>query len=118
DPGALEDVETVIVCVPTPIDDHLTPDLRALSSACASVVAHARAGQTIVLTSTTYIGCTRDLLATPLERRGLRVGTDVFVAFSPERIDPGVDAHAPDRTPRVLGGVTGSCSVRAAEFLA
>ena len=63
------------------------------------MVDNAVVGQTIVLTSTTYVGCTRELLVKPLQDRGFEVGQDVFVAFSPERIDPGVEAHAPDPHP-------------------
>ena len=81
------------------------------------MVDNATVGQTIVLTSTTYVGCTRELLVKPLQARGFEVGRDVFVAFSPERIDPGVEAHAPDSTPRVVGGVTAACTVRAIEVL-
>jgi nucleotide sugar dehydrogenase len=117
EPSALAGAEIVLICVPTPVDAHLTPDLAALSSACAVVVEHAQRGQTVVLTSTTYPGCTADLLVRPLEARGLQVGQDIFVAFSPERIDPGVVDHAPDRTPRVVGGVTAECADRAARFL-
>ncbi len=118
EPSHLAAADAVVVCVPTPIDAHLTPDLTALSSACATVVEHARPGQTIVLTSTTYPGCTKDLLVKPLESRGMTAGRDVFVAFSPERIDPGVTEHAPERTPRVVGGVTPACGQKAASFLA
>src|SRR6185312_14731542 len=88
-----------------------------LRGACAEVVRHARPGQTLVLTSTTYVGTTRELLAEPLAERGLEVGEDVFVAFAPERIDPGVTDHAQLKTPRVLGGVTPECTKRAAEVL-
>ncbi|WP_231646297.1 nucleotide sugar dehydrogenase [Mycolicibacterium mengxianglii] len=117
EPSSLAAADAVLVCVPTPVDTHLTPDLTALSSACATVVSHARAGQTIVLTSTTYPGCTADLVIRPLRSRGLEAGRDVFVAFSPERIDPGVVDHAPDRTPRVLGGATAECARAAARFV-
>ncbi len=113
EPHALVEADAVVVCVPTPVDVHHTPDLRALSGACATVVRHTRPGQTIVVTSTTYVGCTRDLVATPLAARGLTVGRDVFVAFSPERIDPGVEKHVPDRTPRVVGGMTPACTEQA-----
>ncbi|WP_319448527.1 MULTISPECIES: nucleotide sugar dehydrogenase [unclassified Mycobacterium] len=118
EPSSLAAADAVVVCVPTPVDAHLTPDLRALSAACATVVEHAHPGQTIVLTSTTYPGCTADLLVGPLQSRGLEVGRDVFVAFSPERIDPGVIDHAPERTPRVVGGATTACGEKAASFLA
>ena len=87
--ATMAEADAVIICVPTPVDGDNAPDLSALRGACATVVAHARPGQTIILTSTTYAGTTEEMLAEPLEERGLRVGTDVFVAFSPERIDPG-----------------------------
>ncbi|MBX6748602.1 MAG: nucleotide sugar dehydrogenase [Micromonosporaceae bacterium] len=114
DPAAISLADTVIICVPTPITTEHSPDLSALRGACASVVANARAGQTIILTSTTYVGTTRELLTEPLEKRGLRVGEDVFVAFSPERIDPGNPDHVLRETPRVVGGVTAECRSRAA----
>lgn len=114
----LSTADTVLICVPTPVDSHLVPDLRALQAACASVVAHARRGQTIVLTSTTYVGCTEDFLVEPLGLRGLVVGRDVFVAFSPERIDPGSPGHVPEQTPRVVGGVTDLCTAHAVQTLA
>lgn len=117
DPAELAGMDTIIVCVPTPVDQHLVPDMGALSGACATAAQHAVPGQTIILTSTTYVGCTRDLLVRPLLDRGLRVGEDVFVAFSPERIDPGNAAHRHDETPRVTGGVTTACSRRAARAL-
>jgi len=118
DAGRLAAADTVIICVPTPITEHLAPDLDALQSACRAVVDNARVGQTIILTSTTYVGCTRDLLQTPLRERGLRPGEDVFLAFSPERIDPGVAAHVPAATPRVVGGLTPECTRRASAALA
>jgi UDP-N-acetyl-D-glucosamine dehydrogenase len=114
---ALDAADLVLICVPTPVDEQLHPDPRILREACASVVRHARPGQTIVLTSTTYVGTTRELLATPLSERGLCVGEDVFVAFAPERIDPGVGDHEQLKTPRVLGGVTPACTDRAASVL-
>ena len=69
----------------------------------------AGAGQVLLLTSTTYVGTTRDMLVAPLAARGLTAGVDMSVAFSPERIDPGNDRHAHEDVPRVLGGVTGLC---------
>lgn len=117
EPSAIADTDTVIICVPTPVDAHQTPNLTALTTACANVVEHAVVGQTIVLTSTTYAGCTRDLLIKPLTARGFQIGVDVFVAFSPERIDPGVEAHAPEATPRVVGGATPLCGDRAVDVL-
>lgn len=111
------EADTVIVCVPTPVDDHLVPDLRALKAACASVVEHAAAGQTLIMTSTTYVGTTADLLVGPLAARGLRAGADIHVAFSPERIDPGNTTTPQELTPRVVGGVSGECARLATEAL-
>jgi UDP-N-acetyl-D-glucosamine dehydrogenase len=116
--SALSTMDAVLICVPTPLDAHLVPDLTALRGACAAVVESARPGQTIVLTSTTYVGCTRELLVDPLRLRGLVAGQDVFVAFSPERIDPGSPDHLPVNTPRVVGGVTAECAERAILALA
>jgi UDP-N-acetyl-D-glucosamine dehydrogenase len=116
-PVLLRNAAAVVVCVPTPIDDHLLPDLAILRSACAAVVAQAVPGQTIVLTSTTYVGTTNELLVGPLEARGLVVGQDVFVAFSPERIDPGNDRHRQGDLPRIVGGSTPACTEHAVEAL-
>lgn len=113
DESALSEVDAVIVCVPTPVDDRRQPDLSSLRRACAGVVEHAHRGQTIVLSSTTFAGTTRELLIEPLAERGLVVGRDVFVAFSPERIDPGNLDHVPRRTPRIVGGATAACADRA-----
>jgi len=111
--AALSQADAVIICVPTPVHHDGQPDLTFVTRACAAAVMHARPGQTIVLTSTTYAGTTRDLLAGPLSARGLEPGRDIFVAFSPERINPGDDAHAQDTVPRVLGGVTPACATKA-----
>jgi UDP-N-acetyl-D-glucosamine dehydrogenase len=117
DPAQLSSAACVIVCVPTPVDEYLVPDLSILRGACASVVAHAVPGQLLMLTSTAYVGSTYDILVGPLTERGLLPGRDVFVAFSPERIDPGNDRHAHEDVPRVVGGVTPECTRRAAEAL-
>jgi UDP-N-acetyl-D-glucosamine dehydrogenase len=114
---ALDAADLVLICVPTPIDEMRRPQPEILRRACASVVEHARVGQTFVLTSTTYVGTTRELLVQPLCERGLRVGEDVFVAFAPERIDPGVVEHEQRRTPRVIGAVSETCFRRAAQLL-
>ncbi|MFC5947941.1 nucleotide sugar dehydrogenase [Pseudonocardia lutea] len=117
DSGRLAEARAVIVCVPTPVDVHLVPDLAILRSACAAVVANAVPGQILILTSTTYVGTTEDLLVRPLLARGLRAGEDLSIAFSPERIDPGNSRHAHEEVPRVVGGTTPSCAARAAEVL-
>jgi len=113
----LAEADAVIICVPTPIDAHQVPDLRALNAACESVCRHARAGQTIVLTSTTYVGATRDLLVEPLTERGFTIGSDICVAFSPERIDPANTTFPQEAVPRVLGAVSRRCALKAKQIV-
>ena len=116
-PGALEAADAVLICVPTPVDERQEPDLRLLRAACETVVRHAQRDQVIVLTSTTYVGSTRELLVQPLLDRGLRPGREVFVAFSPERIDPGNGRWDQRDVPRVVGGVTERCARAAVEVV-
>lgn len=117
DPTVLENADAVMICVPTPVDTHLDPDLEILRAACATVVHHAQPGQVIILTSTSYPGCTRELLAGPLRTRNLTPGEDIYVASSPERIDPANAAFPQHSVPRVVGGVTHECTVRAASLI-
>lgn len=117
DVAAITSAACVLICVPTPIDARQTPDLAPLTRACEAVVAHAREGQVLVLTSTTYVGCTRDLLVDPLAARGLRAGQEVHVCFAPERIDPANADFAMTDVPKVVGGVTDACAIAAAPFL-
>ena len=117
DAAALQRVDAVLICVPTPVDRHLAPDLTALRSACATAVAQAVPYQTIILTSTSFVGCTREYLVEPLIARGFAPGVDIFVAFSPERIDPGNEVYTQESVPRVIGGVTPECTRRAADIV-
>ncbi|MET0952131.1 MAG: nucleotide sugar dehydrogenase [Aeromicrobium sp.] len=117
DPAALARAAAVIVCVPTPVDAHLVPDLTMVRSACAAVVEHAVPGQLLMLTSTTYVGCTEDVLLDPVVRRGMVPGQDIFIAFSAERIDPGQESVSQESVPRVVGGATPECVERATAVL-
>jgi UDP-N-acetyl-D-glucosamine dehydrogenase len=117
DAKTLRRANAVLICVPTPVDSHRDPDLVSLRAACAAVVEHAQPGQVIVLTSTSYPGSTREMLAAPLEARGLIAGQNVFVACAPERIDPGNAAFPQRRVPRVVGGITAECTRRAAALI-
>jgi UDP-N-acetyl-D-glucosamine dehydrogenase len=117
DVAAIKAADAIIICVPTPVDDSRMPDLTPIRGACADVVRHAGRGQTIILTSTTYAGTTREMLTEPLAERGLKAGSDVFVAFSPERIDPGNPDHLQRETARVVGGATPACARRAAAVI-
>jgi nucleotide sugar dehydrogenase len=116
DPSVIAGADTVVICVPTPLSEDGGPDLGAVLGATDSVAAHLRAGTLVVLESTTYPGTTEELLKPKLEAGGLRVGSDVFLAFSPERIDPGNPRFGFRNTPKVVGGVTAACTARAAAF--
>jgi len=117
DVAAITQAECVLICVPTPIDERQTPNLAPLSKACEAVVAHARTGQVLVLTSTTYVGCTRDLLVNPLAGRGLMAGQGIHVCFAPERIDPANTKFDMTEVPKIVGGVTEACGMAAARVL-
>ncbi|MEA3247685.1 MAG: nucleotide sugar dehydrogenase [Gemmatimonadota bacterium] len=106
----LADADTVSIAVPTPLAKTRDPDMSYVIAAAEAVARHARAGMLVVLESTTYPGTTRDVLQPRLEARGLTLGTDVFLAFSPERVDPGNPTWNTKNTPKVLGGVTPACT--------
>ncbi len=110
---AMKWVDTVIICLPTPLDEHREPDLSAVLGAAESLSQRLRPGQLVVLESTTYPGTTRDELAPILERSGLVAGRDFHVAFSPERVDPGRVDWTTRSTPKVIGGLTPDCTRRA-----
>jgi UDP-N-acetyl-D-glucosamine dehydrogenase len=110
----LHDADAVLICVPTPLTPNREPDLGPLLSAARSLGAVLRKGQTIVLESTTFPGTTREYLVPLLEESGLRAGEDFALAFSPERVDPGRTDYTIRTTPKIVGGLTESCTERAA----
>ena len=112
---AMRWVETVIICLPTPLDEHREPDLSAVLGAAESLAQRLRPGQLVILESTTYPGTTRDELGPVLERSGLVAGKDFNLAFSPERVDPGRVDWTTRTTPKVVGGLTPECTRRAME---
>ena len=116
DPAVIRRARTVVICVPTPLSDDGRPDLHPVLSAVTTVAWHVAAGTLVVLESTTYPGTTEEILRPKLEQRGLVVGTDVFLAFSPERIDPGNPDYGFRNTPKVVGGSTPACTARAVSF--
>jgi len=105
--------DAVLICVPTPLSANREPDLGPLLSASRTLAEIAQQGQLIVLESTTYPGTTREQVAPLLEARGLKVGRDVNLAFSPERVDPGRTDFTLRNTPKIVGGVTPACTDRA-----
>jgi UDP-N-acetyl-D-glucosamine dehydrogenase len=107
--------DAVVICVPTPLTPNREPDLGALISSAEALSQVLQRGQLVVLESTTYPGTTREQLVPILEHGSeLRVGEDVNVAFSPERVDPGRTDYTLKNTPKVIGGVTEACTDRAA----
>lgn len=112
----LDEPDAILICVPTPLTDSRDPDLSYVESTARQIAARLRAGQLISLESTTYPGTTRDVMLPILESTGLRCGRDFFLAYSPEREDPGNPDFSADRIPKVVGGHD-STSLRLAENL-
>jgi UDP-N-acetyl-D-glucosamine dehydrogenase len=103
--GRLGEPDAIIICVPTPLTDTRDPDLTAIVRSAEAVAASLRPGQLVVLESTTYPGTTRQVVVPILERGGLKAGRDFFVAFSPEREDPGNAQFSTPTIPKVVGGL-------------
>ncbi|MBA3658420.1 MAG: nucleotide sugar dehydrogenase [Gemmatimonadales bacterium] len=101
--------DAVSICVPTPLSKFKDPDVSYIVAATESVKRTLRRGQAIILESTTYPGTTREILLPALESTGLTVGEDFFLAFSPERVDPGNPEWGTRNTPKVVGGITPDC---------
>jgi UDP-N-acetyl-D-glucosamine dehydrogenase len=106
----VHDVDAILLCLPTPLSTHREPDLRILTSATRSLAPHLRAGQLVVLESTTFPGTTRDVLRPILEAGGMQAGVDFHLAMSPERIDPGRTDYTVRTTPKIVGGLTERCT--------
>jgi UDP-N-acetyl-D-glucosamine dehydrogenase len=110
DAGRLGECDVISICVPTPLSKTRDPDVSYVVAATEAVSRVLRAGQLIILESTTYPGTTRELMLPMLERGGLIVGRDFFVCFSPERVDPGNRSWGVHNTPKVIGGITRACT--------
>jgi UDP-N-acetyl-D-glucosamine dehydrogenase len=108
DPAVLGKADAVIVCVPTPLNKTKDPDMRFIMSATEEIAAHQHSGMVVILESTTYPGTTREVLV-PRLTRGFDLGKDIFIAFSPERVDPGNERFKTRNTPKVIGGTTPQC---------
>lgn len=118
DESALGSCDAISIAVPTPLSKTRDPDMAFVLSAADAVQRHARPGLLVVLESTTYPGTTRELLLPRMEEAGLTVGTDVFLAFSPERVDPGNPVYHTHNTPKVVGGITPACTELASQLYA
>jgi UDP-N-acetyl-D-glucosamine dehydrogenase len=112
--GVLGDQDVIIICVPTPLRKSKDPDISYVVAAAQDVARHVSGGQLVVLESTTYPGTTEELLLPMFQGRGLRVGKNFYLAFSPERIDPGNLLYKIKDIPKLVGGVTPACTRMAA----
>ncbi|EKQ50434.1 MULTISPECIES: nucleotide sugar dehydrogenase [unclassified Clostridium] len=110
----VKDVDTICICVPTPLDLYKQPDLSYVVDSTKSVAQYLHKGMLIILESTTYPGTTEEVLKPILEESGLKCGEDFFLAFSPERVDPGNKEFNTKNTPKVVGGCTEECTEVAA----
>ncbi|HLQ77386.1 MAG TPA: nucleotide sugar dehydrogenase [Terriglobia bacterium] len=114
DAEVIRELDAVIICVPTPLRKSKEPDLSYVMSAVDMIASRLRSGQLIILESTTYPGTTEELILPQLEKAGCRVGSDCFLAYSPERVDPGNKEFSTRNIPKIVGGITSRCAELAA----
>ena len=114
--SVVSEVELISICVPTPLSKSKDPDISYIVKACESLLPHVSKGTTVVLESTTYPGTTRDVILERFEWAGFELGKDIFLAFSPERVDPGNETWNIKNTPKVVGGLTAECGKRAQDY--
>ena len=105
----LKDVDGISICVPTPLSKSRVPDLSYISSAISTIKDNIKENLLIILESTTYPGTTRELLGEVFKEKGFKIGENIFIAFSPERVDPGNKHYQTKNTPKVLGGLSKNC---------
>jgi UDP-N-acetyl-D-glucosamine dehydrogenase len=118
DASCIADADVVVVCVPTPLSADGGPDLGAVENAARTIGEHIQPNTLVILESTTYPGTTEEVFAPLVLGSGLRLGKDVNIAFSPERIDPGNETYGVQNTPKVVGGLTPECTRAARDFYA
>lgn len=112
----ISDVDAVAICVPTPLDIYHQPDMSYVESSAKKIAEYLHKGMLVVLESTTYPGTTEEVIKPILEATGLKCGEDFFLAYSPERVDPGNKQFKTKNTPKVVGGVTPKCTKVAAKM--
>lgn len=108
----LAEADSILITVPTPLNEHREPDLSYVRNTTATIAEHLKAGQLIVLESTTYPGTSRDVILPLLEADGREVGRDFYLAYSPERVDPNDKNYSAREIPKVVGGITEECLKR------
>ena len=108
--AVLRELDTVNICVPTPLRKTKDPDMSYIDAACREIARYIHPGMLIILESTTYPGTTDEFVLPMLERSGMRVGQEFFLCFSPERVDPGNPKYQTSNIPKVVGGITPACT--------
>ena len=114
--GAVSELDTINICVPTPLRKTKDPDMSYIVSSCQSIAKYFHAGMLVILESTTYPGTTDELMLPMFERDDLKVGEHFFLCFSPERVDPGNEKFQTKNIPKVVGGITPTCTEVGALF--
>lgn len=114
--SSLKNSDIVLICVPTPLDKNKVPDVSYIRATTQEIAKYLKRGQLIILESSTYPGTTREIILLELEKRKLKVGKDFFLAYSPERIDPGNKEYKLKDVPRIIGGITKKCTDLAVQF--
>jgi UDP-N-acetyl-D-glucosamine dehydrogenase len=114
--GVLKEMDTVNICVPTPLRKTKDPDMSFIDAACKAIAPNMHPGMLVILESTTYPGTTDELVLPMLEQSGLKVGEDFLLCFSPERVDPGNPTYQTKNIPKVVGGTTPACTETAKMF--
>lgn len=109
-PDCLKEADVICICVPTPLDNWKNPDISYVESTTEIISKYIKRGQIVILESTTYPGTTEEIILPKLESKELRVGIDFFLAFSPERVDPGNKEYTTKNIPKVVGGITKECT--------
>lgn len=110
DYSVISEMDVILVAVPTPLDKYKQPDSSYVHSSTKSIAHYIKPDSLLILESTTYPGTTREIVVPELEQKGFKVGKDIFVAFSPERVDPGNQEYKTGNTPKVVGGMTSKCN--------
>jgi UDP-N-acetyl-D-glucosamine dehydrogenase len=116
DYSVISEADAIDICVPTPLRKTKDPDMRFIMAALAEIEKYVRRGQLVILESTTYPGTTEEVVLPRLAKAGLKVGRDFFLAFSPERVDPGNKKFDTAKIPKVVGGVTDKCTTVACDL--
>lgn len=116
DYARIQEVDAVAICVPTPLDVYQQPDTSYVESSSKEIAKYAHEGMLVVLESTTYPGTTEEIVKPALEVKGLVTGETVFIAYSPERVDPGNKQFKTKNTPKVVGGITENCTKVASDL--